>query len=316
MDVVDGSSSNRVAEYWSRQSESTAFSEAVYWLANPILLRRFQFLASAGRPYRHWLDYCAGEFLAAQAPWQRLLSIGSGTGEMERHLARKIAFQRMDGVDIAPRSVAAAREQAEAEGLANIHYFCHDIEKSGYPAESYDAVFFNMSLHHMLDVDAACRQAAQALGQEGFLFANEYIGPNRFDFCPRVRQVLAETFQLIPEKYRRSLSGEDRGVLIETIQLPVPEAVAQADPSESVQSAEILSAIKKHFTILTLNPTGGTLFQFLLNKIAGNFHADDPDSIRILEMLIQIEDTLLRKKYLEPHFALIVAQPKQVRESG
>ncbi|MCC5790611.1 MAG: class I SAM-dependent methyltransferase [Opitutales bacterium] len=310
------SPTNNVAEYWSRKNESKAFSEAVYWLANPVLQQRYQAQASAGRPYGHWIDYCAGEFLTPQAPLERLLSIGSGTGELERHLALKIAFKRMDGVDIAPRSIASAREQAKAKGLNNIHYFCRDIEKSGYPSESYDAVFFNMSLHHMFDVDAACQQAARALGPDGLLFANEYIGPNRFDFCLREREVLNGTFKLIPEKYRRSLSSEDQGKLIETIQLPDPEAVAQADPSESVQSAEILSALEQHFTILALNPTGGTLFQFLLNKIAGNFHAGDPDSLQILEMLIQIEDTLLRQKYIEPHFALIVAQPKRVSESG
>ncbi|MCC5846731.1 MAG: class I SAM-dependent methyltransferase [Verrucomicrobia bacterium] len=299
-----------VAAFWSEQNESNAFSPDVYWLANPILQRRYQQQATGGSSYPHWLNYCVGEILGENAPVERMLSIGCGTGELERHLARKKAFRRMDGVDIAPRSVETARKLAADEQWESIEYFCRDIEKSGFPGDAYDAIFYNMSLHHMFDVDAAVRRSAQALKPEGLLFLNEYIGPNRFDFSEREREALRAAFQLIPGKYRRSLEPKNKGKLLKEVSIPDPVTVSREDPSESVQSAEIVSAVERHFEVLAFHPIGGTLSQFLFHNIAGHFHEGDSESMRVLEMLIQIEDTLMRTKDIPPHFAFIAAKPK------
>ena len=60
------------------------------------------------------------------------------------------------------------------------------------------------------------------------------------------------------------------------------------------------------------NSAGGTLIQFMLDGIAGNFRHDDEDSLKVLDLIFKIEDTLVESGDLSPHFAMIVAQPSHV----
>ncbi|HOU11926.1 MAG TPA: hypothetical protein PKZ84_02335 [Anaerolineae bacterium] len=60
------------------------------------------------------------------------------------------------------------------------------------------------------------------------------------------------------------------------------------------------------FEIVEFKPLGGTILQFLLADIAGNFRT--PEGERLLEMLFAIEDALLAAEELESDFAYMVAR--------
>ncbi|MCB0254105.1 MAG: class I SAM-dependent methyltransferase [Anaerolineae bacterium] len=94
-----------------------------------------------------------------------------------------------------------------------------------------------------------------------------------------------------------------------TANLPTARSVIAVDPSEAVRSAEIVPLLRQHFDILEYKPLGGTILQFLLADIAGNFQRDETGP-RLLEMLFTIEDTLIDAGHLDSDFAYIVAAPK------
>jgi len=91
---------------------------------------------------------------------------------------------------------------------------------------------------------------------------------------------------------------------------PVPNlhSVMAVDPSEAIRSAEIVPVLKSHFDIDECRPLGGSILQFLLADIAGNFLTDDGE--RLLAMLFTIEDTLSDLGDLPSDFAYIVARPR------
>ncbi len=101
------------------------------------------------------------------------------------------------------------------------------------------------------------------------------------------------------------------GVALEkiTANLPTERSVIAVDPSEAVRSAEIVSVLQQYFDIVEYKPLGGTILQFLLADIAGNFEQDEAGN-RLLEMLFTIEDTLMEVGALQSDFAYIVAAPK------
>lgn len=98
--------------------------------------------------------------------------------------------------------------------------------------------------------------------------------------------------------------------------LPTLHSVIAVDPSEAVRSAEIVPVLSHYFDIVEHKPLGGTILQFLLADIAGNFAGED--GAQLLEMLFDIEDTLLACGDLSSDFAYIVARPKprQIEDSG
>lgn len=109
----------------------------------------------------------------------------------------------------------------------------------------------------------------------------------------------------------RLLRAARTGVALEktTANLPTARSVIAVDPSEAVRSAEIVPLLRQHFHLLEYKPLGGTILQFLLADIAGNFQRDETGAM-LLEMLFTIEDALLEVGHLESDFAYIVAAPK------
>lgn len=296
------------ADHWSENmAGSDAFSADVYWLAVPAVQKRHQQKATAGTGYPGWVQYCLGEFLGTHAPAERMLSIGCGTGTLERELYQLKAFQHCDAMDIAPAALEVAKAEALAIGASTIEYLLADIEQLELPANHYDAVWFNGSLHHIRELETVCQRVRHSLKPGGWLFFNEYVGANHFGLGDEQRAAISHAFDLIPERFRRSFVQGSFGQTQPIAPLPDPVEVAKVDPSEAVRSADILRVVDAHFEIRALNPCGGSLLQFLLHGIAGNFRQDDPHSMRILQMLFDIEDGLIESGALTSDFVIVAA---------
>lgn len=298
-----------VAERWSENiAGSDAFSADVYWLAVPAVQARHQRRACGGAIGKSWVQYCL-DFMSA-LPAARMLSIGCGSGTLERDLYRLRAFVHCDGVDIAAGAIDVAVREAAALGASSIHYQVLDVERAELPAATYDAIWFNGSLHHIDKLERVCKQVRQALKPGGWLFLNEYVGANRFAFDATQADAVRHSFALIPRQMRRSFCQGSFGQVQEIVPLPDPREVARVDPSEAVRSQDILPVLGEHFDFKAHNRTGGSLLQFALHGIAGNFREERPDSMRILQMLFDIEDGLIDSGSLASDFVVVAAQAK------
>ena len=302
-----------VGEFWSRKLQGSDFTPERFWGHVPEVERRILQRASAGRPVGSWAEACVREFLAGRTPVERMLSVGCGTGELERTLARLDAFRECDAWDIAAGGIEIARQLAREEGFDHIHYEVRDVttaEDTDLPPERYDAVWFESALHHIEPLERVCEQVARTLKPDGFLFLNEYVGPSAFAFSPRQKELIRAAFALIPERFRRSFQpgGPEH---LSSAPIPTPAEVLAEDPTESVRSADILQVLPDYFEIISRRETGGSLLQFLLHGIAGNFHKGDPESLRVLRMLFEIEDALLETGELRSDFVVLAARPRK-----
>lgn len=295
-------------EYWSRKLQGDSFTPELYWRRVPEVERRRIRLETGGGDYSDWTEYCVREFLAGRTPVDRMLSVGCGTGTLERQLARLGAFKDCDAWDVSVWAVDAARQLAREEGLDNIHYDVRDITAVDLEPDSYDAIWFENVLHHIEPLEEVCEKLARALKPDGYLFLNEYIGPSRFAFPPRQRELIRAAFALIPARYRLH---REAGTTLTSAALPTPAEVEADDPTESVRSADIPAVVESWFDVVAFHESGGSLLQFLLNGIAGNFRDDDPESQRVIDMLLRLEDDLLEIGEMRSDFAVIVARPRR-----
>lgn len=300
----------KVAARWSDSAVVfDAFSPQLYWLAVPAVQARHQRRSCGGRNYPSWVEYCLNEFMPG-APAQRMLSIGCGHGALERQLHALGAFEACDAFDIAPGAIEMARKAASAAGIHTIKYESRDVEALDFADNLYDAIWFNGSLHHIAALEVVLQNVRKALKPSGLLFLHEYVGADRFALPQAQREAIERAFLLIPETYRKSFAAHDFGEIAARPQLPDPEEVRRADPSEAVRSSAILPVLNTLFDTLALNTSGGTLLQFLMSGIAGNFRAEDPKSMAVLDMLCRIEDTLIETGHLPSDFVVCVARAK------
>jgi SAM-dependent methyltransferase len=224
-----------------------------------------------------------------------------------------------------------------------------DLNTLPLEPSAYDLILGNGSVHHLKALEAVFAQIAQALTPQGLFVLNEYVGPTRFQFPQRQKDVIQACWQLLPPAYRQPLPAavtEHRRVaeqrrsplwylrrLVEkardgdllpalrrrlalqrgepapaALRFPSARDVAATDPSEAVRSADIVPVLKRYFDIVEFKPLGGTILQFLLADVAGNFRS--PEGERLLEMLFFIEDTLLETGALQSDFAYIVSRAR------
>lgn len=335
----------RTADYWSAQNTWDDMP-GIYWWQLPLVKQRLHAKVS-GNLQTDWIAYTLQHHLAGRLPLSRCLSLGCGRGGLERRLADLGAFAALDAFDIAGGSIAQARDCVKRSGYKNIHYSVQDANRVKLPPRHYDVVWSSGSVHHFERLEHVFMQVARALKPGGLFVLNEYVGPNRFQFPALQRHIIQTCWDLLPPRYRKPVpaaatrqvqvasrrqglvwaigrawdklrDGDLLGVIWRRLMLrqgkvkagvrfPSARDVAATDPSEAVRSREIIPLLRRHFQVIEFKPLGGSILQFLLQDIAGNFQ--DEVGERLLGMLFAIEDALMASGDLASDFAYVVAVP-------
>jgi SAM-dependent methyltransferase len=315
-----------------------------YWYEVTEILRVINNKATRGSGLEWW-EYAAKKHLSGRMPVPRCLSLGCGTGQLERDLARVGVFVDCDALDISPASIEQARSAAITAGYRNIHYAVTDVNELDCGDVKYDAVWTNGSLHHFRNLEDICSEIARALSPNGILVMLEYFGPSRFQFPERQKEIANLSLQLLPKRFRRlhpsialefarAVEPKPTGqtlrlwqrilgkwksgsglepyenivpTYLEKVGFPTVAAVEAADPSESVRSGEIFEILRRDFKILEKTDLGGNIVQFLLSGIAHNFPPEDKQAMSLIRMLLMIEECMMTCGEFESDFVFLVA---------
>lgn len=155
-----------------------------------------------GNPDMDWVAYTLAKHFKDRLPLAKCLSLGCGDGNLERKLSQYNAFQHFDAYDVAEGSLQEARKLAAENNLANIRYQVADINTIALPPGLYDSVWIHHAMHHFQALEHICWQIRQSLKPQGLLILNEYIGPSRFQFPSRQKEIMNLSLRLLPARYR------------------------------------------------------------------------------------------------------------------
>ena len=260
----------------------------------------------SGERSHDYLEYFIAKHLP-RTPVERALSLGCGGGNLERGLIWLKAASSIDAYDASPESIRIANELAAKYELSQyLRYAVADINKLELPAGAYDFVVAKMSLHHFDDLDHVYAQVRRALKPGGVFMFNEFVGPTRFQWSDLQLDLANRVLQALPKQLRRSaFSGEE----LSTIARPTVDEMIRMDPTEAVDSAQIVPLLSKHFEILEIRKYGGTLLHLVLNHVMANFDVTDEVQASLLRMIFLYEQTLIEQKVLESDFCYGVARP-------
>ena len=273
------------ASFWDRQAIHSTHHN---WLADPEVRNYVNRLIGGGEPV--WpLDWFQRRY---PRRFPVALSVGCGTGALERDIIRRGISERVDAFDMSEVSLSAAREAAASAGMSDrIAYRKDDFDRVALPRGYYDIVFFHQALHHVSRLERLLRHVRRSLKPDGLLYLDEYVGPSRTYWDERTVAWYRALFRLIPEHVRYQQ------------ELLVP--VQWDDWTEALRSGEILSRLHIGFRIDAFAGYGGNLLGILFPQmIPGKV----PESL--VTRLIEAEKALLASG--APHFhAIMVAKPKR-----
>ncbi len=217
------------AKHWDEYTRKYAGRRTgLYWYELPGVMNHIN-LRISGRPDVDWIEYTVKKHLP-MARVARCLSLGCGTGQLERSLARLNAFESCDAYDVSEESIAMARKLADAEGFGHINYQVADVNRLELPEDHYDAAWLYGSLHHLGALEEVLGRLRRSLKPDGLLAFNEYVGPARFQFPERQKEIANLCLKLLPLRYRR--------VVDEALELDRERVRRTASENQPADSAE------------------------------------------------------------------------------
>jgi SAM-dependent methyltransferase len=294
------------AEHWGEEAREKAEGDewqGLYWQSHELTARHIH-EAISGDPDVSWLAFTKRRFF--RRPVDLALSLGCGYGIVERVGLELEIARRFEAYDISPEAIAVARKEAEKTGVGDrIRYEAADLNALELEPGRYGAVFGAQTLHHIEALEHLLDQVSGSLTADGLFVVNEYVGPSRFQFPDELLPLMNGLLAALPASHRRSL--RDGSVKVEAVR-PSAKAVYDVDPSESIRSDEIMGLIEERFEIVYRADFGGTLLQFVLSDIAGNFDPADPRDVAMIDLVCLYEKTLIDQGVLPSDFVYLVAK--------
>jgi len=292
-----------------RQKVMTAWSHTdappINWWDLPQVQSRWNRLITGDSRVTSY-RYIAEKYLAGRTV--TALSLGCGTGAAEIRWAECGRFSRIDAYDLSAPRIARAAQVAEQQGWNDIlHYAVGDMYNMRIADNAYDVVLVEQSLHHFSPLETVLRTISRSLKPDGLFILHEFVGPSRFQWTDRQLTVVNSLLRILPEKYKTKW---DSAEIKKEVFRPSRWRMHYNDPSEAVESSNILSQLAIHFDIVEMKEYGGTVLHLLLYEIAHHFLPGDPEAEKWLALFFEVEDLLLQTGELPSDHIVAVCKNK------
>jgi SAM-dependent methyltransferase len=263
-----------------------------FWMGHPLVRASINERVS-GTPGLWPVDWFAAKF-GSRLDDADVLSIGCGSGGLERDLGRRFPTARIIGVDTSDRAIQVAREEIAREQLAHVSYQCGDAWTILQRPHAWDAIFFHASLHHFDRLHELLRLVAAALQPGGLLYLDEYVGPAMREWNLIRLGLLNAAYYLLPRRARRAR-------IVRTPRNP-------DDPTEAICSSDILPAVRASFEVVAQRDYGGNITALLFPNLqqAGDAAAVD----RAVHRMLRMESFLLDRLGVGSYHTVLVARPR------
>jgi SAM-dependent methyltransferase len=283
----------KTADYWDDRRSAGSNARAQWWDLRPINEYRNRLLS--GDSAIDFEAYATSQYFDESGARWRVLSLGCGTGKLERRLAELGVVGSGLGVDIGTEGLKYAQALATEQGYTTLNYEYADLNSATLEPNGFDAVFAAGIVHHLSNLEHVFTQVAAALKPGGWFFLDEYIGPNRFQF-PRKQRVLVDlAFQLIPQRYRtlRPATRASADAAARHSAIPL-HALHPRLLFPKIRGGKLLDAVKYRLSLLRAN-SGGASAQPVLEKprfpTAADVAAGDPsEAVRSEEIVARLKE--------------------------
>ena len=274
----------QVGKHWAEHAED--FSGNKHWTEVPAIRARINQKVTGDADTDLFGYVIHKYFQVGDRPLENCLSLGSGSGELERGMTQYVTLKSHLGIEISAELVKVASERAAA--FPHIRYRQQDLNTCRLEDGGYDLVIAHQSLHHVLNLEGLFERVKQSMKPHGVFIFDEYIGPRRFQWSDRQLSCINGIIRVLPPTLNKDVQT---GKLRDSVTRCTPKQVAQVDPSEAIRSDEIVALARRNFRVAEYRPYGGTILHTLMHMTAGNFLKEEAKPW--LELLFELEDLLL-----------------------
>ena len=285
-------SQERIGDIWSeRYSKKRANAQRLKWTGSRTVLDYVTRLI-AGEPCSTVQDANIRliRSISPHLPRARALSVACGRGLKEMALLEAGLVTHFDCYELSEKAVLEGREEARKRKLADrVSFHLGDAFKARITPASYDCIYWDNALHHMLDARAAMRWSRALLAKGGCFFMYDFVGPTRFQWADEQVRILKDILASLDDAY--FLIPDSEYMWKKEPNCMSVEEMMHADPSEAADSDSILPAFRECFPTGTVIPLGGLVYVLGLDGILVNI----PDDSLLLKKMLDIDAMLSRQ---------------------
>jgi len=220
-----------------------------------------------GSNHANWIDYISDLYLPGKTGL-KVLSLGCGTGLLERKIARQLDCELIKAVDFSELSIQEARNLAELENLSFlIEYEVENLNTIILPTQAYDLIVAEESIHHVENLEHLYTQVQKALKPDGLFIQNEFTGPDRFQWTDEQLEEINKILDTLAPQYKIKDSYE-RPRLVDML---------ANDPSEAVRSSEIIPLTYSYFEVIDRREMGGNIMHLLYQCLNVEYFNENAD---------------------------------------
>ena len=223
----------------------------------------------------------------------KALTLACGDMKGEYPLLIRLGAKSIVAYDISEGQRQRCLDQV-FDGSVKLDYRIEDVNHVELEPNTYDLVYMQQSLHHIVEIEKLLERIHAALKPDGIFLLNDYVGEPFLQRGPRQREVCQKIWKLLPERLRIDKDGNF------TPDLFIPDK-AMLSPFEAIRSDAILPALKANFVTHSEFLFGGIIFP-ITNNFAPNYQPDNEGDETLIRMLWYLDELMVGNGTVEPTF--------------
>jgi len=289
------------AKYWSSVSKKAQPLKSRWWQHKVIIEHINQKVCGRSLPSPFAGFHYKLKNIAPKDGFVSGISIGCGNGIKEIELVRQGIVNHFELFELSEVRTNEGIKRAKELGVSDkIKFHCNDGLET-INSDKYDLVYWNNSLHHMLDVSDAIKKSKRMLVTGGVFAMDDFIGPSRFQWTDTNIFYANKVRSLLSERFFNKSNSDDK--IPSQVGRPTIENMIKIDPTEAADSSNILPALNVHFPDAETMLTGGCIYHLCLNDVLGNFTDKDES---LLKSFLLLDDALTDQG--ESHYCVSFAK--------
>jgi SAM-dependent methyltransferase len=207
--------------------------------------------------------------------------------------------------ELARSLIDEGRRVAAEQGWSHAIEFHYGDAFALFPESAcFDLVYWDNSLHHMMDVHQAVEWSFKALRPGGLFIMNDFVGATRMQFSDEMLDAATYFRQSLPASMLRNPFAA--GELPRVVGRCDPVALADDDPSECADSGRILDSVREAFPDAEIIPTGGAIYHAALSDVLANFDEVNEVHTGMLNLSLLLDEQLAKRGLT--HYAFAAAR--------
>jgi ubiquinone/menaquinone biosynthesis C-methylase UbiE len=276
------------------------------WWDIPAVQSRWNYLVSGDRDI-DYNQYISEKYFKEKHALQAL-SLGCGGGERELRWAETNKFNLIDAYDLSSERIDYATKIANHSSYGKrLNYQVGNIYEIDIKNDYYDVIFAEQSLHHFSPLKDLLVKIDRTLKVDGCFILNEFVGPTRFQWTNRQLEIVNSLLDMFPDKYKKIWNSNlIKPKVIKHSQL----SMILRDPSEAIESFNILPLLHEIFDVVELKGYGGSILHLLFGGIAHHFLTPDNEAQELLRLCFEMEDFLIKTGEVNHDFVVAICKKR------